>query len=192
MNTNNRKALYDAMANAQKRYAGKLEADKKGNYGTYTTVGALYGLARMILLEEGLLLFHFSEVHVESGNEIEVTQIVHRETGELVEDKRFNISEKPGNQGRGASSTYMKRYALKALLAIDMGEDDDDGQGEQDWLKKTISSQSVAKITNKIREYTGKEREIADAIYATFKISKLADLKNSQLGDVYKFIERFK
>ena len=177
---NARKPLYEAMAASQHEYAGRLVGDKMGNYGEYPTLGGLYTLVRSILLKNGLLLHHYGEIDFASGKEIEVTELIHVATGERVIDKRFNISEKPGNQGRGTSSTYMKRYGVKALLAIDVGEDDDDGQDEADYIeflkqKKKNESQSTPDPKKIVKEpkatayHIRKLRELIDKTSAPSK-----------------------
>ena len=55
-----------------------------------------------------------------------VTTVVHVETGEMVEDVRPFVGVQTA-QNMGAASSYSFRYGLAALLALELTDEDDDG-----------------------------------------------------------------
>lgn len=90
--------------------------------------------------EKGLEIIHMR--YPLNEKEVMCTRIIHRESGQWMQDVRYAESEKPGNQGKGAADTYSKRYALLALFGWPDNEDDD-GQSEQDH----IATEDAAPIT---------------------------------------------
>lgn len=56
------------------------------------------------------------------------TMIIHAETGEFMESEFSMIPVKKDPQGIGSCLTYMRRYALAAILKLNV-DDDDDGNG---------------------------------------------------------------
>ena len=55
------------------------------------------------------------------------TILIHAESGEYLQSTYDMIPVKNDPQGRGSAITYQKRYALTAILGLNIDDDDDDG-----------------------------------------------------------------
>lgn len=59
------------------------------------------------------------------------TYIIHAETGEHIHGAYTMKPTKDDPQGRGSALTYMRRYALVAMLGLNTEEDDDGNKASQ-------------------------------------------------------------
>lgn len=72
-------------------------------------------------LEKAGLVF----VQIPMGENELKTKIIHIESGESIQGKYSMKPVKDDPQGRGSCLTYMRRYALVAMLGLNTEEDDD-------------------------------------------------------------------
>ena len=87
----------------------------------YASLAAVVKACAPVLSENGLA---FSQIF--SGSDI-ITIVADTETGEKIESVlRLPVAETATAQQIGSAITYMKRYALCAILGV-VGDDDDDG-----------------------------------------------------------------
>lgn len=149
-----------ALLNAQKEF-DIIEANFTNNQykNKYAKLVDIYNATKKHLRAQNILVNHYCITHPDTHQQMTRTVLTHVPTGETIEDNRFLISEKPGNQGHGTSDTYMKKYGLKSLLGTDIGEEDDDGVDESlylnrvDLLKEYINSKTTSyEAKNKIYE----------------------------------------
>lgn len=108
---------------------GGINAHQKYNYAK---IADIYHAVEGALSKNNIIIWHFARP--EDGIEYLHTRLIHTTTGQFIEDCRILESEKPGNQGKGAANTYMKKYALLSLCAI--ATEDDDGEGEEKYVEK--------------------------------------------------------
>ena len=66
------------------------------------------------------------------------TRLIHAPTGQFIQDTRPLKSEKPGNQAIGSANTYMRRYAVISLCALETA--DDDGEDERKYMRKETAN----------------------------------------------------
>lgn len=87
----------------------------------YASLAAVVKTCAPVLSENGLA---FSQIF--SGSDI-ITIVADTETGEKIESVlRLPVADTATAQQIGSAITYMKRYALCAILGV-VGDDDDDG-----------------------------------------------------------------
>lgn len=162
---------------------GGTNAHQKYNYAK---IGDIYHAVEGALGSHDIIIWHFSRPV--DGIEYLHTRLIHTLTGQFVEDCRIVESEKPGNQGKGAANTYMKKYALLSLCSI--AAEDDDGQGEQEYISTNNDYISEAQL--KQLQTTIKSCSNASLIYGNIlkfnKINDLADLKSVAFESVKSYI----
>jgi ERF superfamily len=95
-----------------------------GKYGfRYATLDKILDMARPVLAEEGLVLFQPISTN-EKGGLVLVTRLLHR-SGEWMETSIPLPAPGGDPQAFGSAVTYLRRYAVTALLGIASDEDDD-------------------------------------------------------------------
>lgn len=117
---------------AKRKFKGVVE-NCKGNFGKYADLEEVYEAVQEPLWDVNINIDHF-RVAKEDGNELLHTRLTHGPSGQFIEDTCFLTCDKPGNQAKGSSLTYMKRYAVLNLCGI--APKDDDGQSEQSYIDK--------------------------------------------------------
>ncbi len=68
---------------------------------------------------------NLSAVQFPSGEHGLTTLLMHTESGEWIEDEYSMKPVKDDPQGRGSAITYQRRYALAAILLLNIDDDDD-------------------------------------------------------------------
>jgi hypothetical protein len=117
-----------------------------------------------------------------------VTILMHTETGEYLQSEYSMKPVKDDPQGRGSVITYQRRYALSAILGLNIDDDDDgnhatyggstpaqDVDNNKPWLN--IKDEKFASAVEKIK--AGKSSITALREY--FKISKEVESKIKEL-----------
>lgn len=154
----------------------------------YAKIGDIYHAVEDALSKNNIIIWHFARP--ENGIEFLHTRLTHTTTGQFIEDCRILESEKPGNQGRGAANTYMKKYALLSLCAI--ATEDDDGEEEQKHIENKkqdllISDQQLVYLQGEIKA-CGNAKLLYGNILKFNKINDLSDLKASSFESVKSYI----
>ncbi len=93
----------------------------------YATLLDIYGAVEDALYEHKIAVSQGALA--QEGIQTLITRLTHCPSGQWIEDQRYMISEKDGNQAKGAAQTYMRKYAILALCGL--CPDDDDGEDEQ-------------------------------------------------------------
>lgn len=169
------------------RSTGKSARNDHQKY-SYAKLDDIYGAVEEALDHNSIIIVHHSEDHPD-GKELLETRLIHWASGQFIADRRWMVSEKPGNQGKGAACTYMSKYAVLSLCAI--APEDDDGQGEQKHLAKEISGKSLAKVQDAIRASASPAKTIK-ALLEDYKCTHLYELYESEVMMALKFIADFK
>jgi hypothetical protein len=129
--TKDKKSLFTAIQAARKEISIKATGKNQNQGWKYANIDDLYEAIDRPLENHGLSLLHERHIN-EEGRLILVTELTHIESGQTKTDVAYLENEKPGNQGLSAATTYMKKDAIRCLLALPSY--DDDGQEEAQYI----------------------------------------------------------
>lgn len=118
------KNLTTALFNAQKQFPliKKTEANPFFK-SKYAGLPSVLEVVLPILHQNGLLV---SQSPISEEDRVGIrTQIIHAESGEKLESDFVMTLAKNDPQGAGSAITYARRYALVAMLGLNVDEDDD-------------------------------------------------------------------
>ena len=102
----------------------------------YASLSSILEAVQIPMAESNLV---FSQ-HPDNGKL--VTIIIHTETGQYLQSEYDIHPVKVDPQGIGSAITYAKRYALTAILGLNVDEADSDGNdqiGKEDWKHPAIA-----------------------------------------------------
>lgn len=117
-------ALFAALAQAQGEVENATKASTNPHFKSrYADLAEVLNTVRPVFTKHGLAIIQSTE---SNGEMVSVTTaIVHKEGG-YVSSVASCVPAKWDGQGVGASTTYLRRYALAAMCGI--AQEDDDGQ----------------------------------------------------------------
>lgn len=100
----------------------KIKKDAKNPFfkSTYASLSNILEAINEPLIEAGLSFVQFP-----AGENGLTTILMHSETGEFIQSTYEMKPVKDDPQGRGSVITYQRRYALAAVLGLNIDEDDD-------------------------------------------------------------------
>lgn len=182
------RALAQAFLLAQKHFraTGKDGSNTHQKYN-YAYISQIYDAVKPALEEQNIIIWHNSLVI--DGKEYIQTRLIHALTGQWSQDIRFKESEKPGNQGKGAADTYLKKYAVLCLCAIPT--EDDDGESEQKHVEErkrnVISEEQKQEIISTLKECTNSQ-ELINAICKHYKLKHMGELPQDSFEPVMSYI----
>jgi hypothetical protein len=180
------RAFYKAFIPARLKMESAVKA-AKGNFGKYADINSIYDACVAPLGEAGIAIWHGEEL-LADGTELLRTRLIHMESGQWIADNTPLILDKPGNQGRGAARTYVRKEAVKALCAL--GCEDDDGDVPQPKHDKLINPEMVKQLNEFIGKTTA-PLTVLENIKNFNKVTSLEQLKESQVPGVVDHIKRF-
>ena len=109
----------------------------------YATLNSVMDSCRDALLSNGIWLCQYP-VPAEPGYLGLVTKLTHAESGQWQASLAVVPLPKADPQGVGISMTYMRRYALSAMLGI-VTEEDTDGEVIPNWSKTVMPQKTPIK-----------------------------------------------
>jgi hypothetical protein len=143
----------------------------------YATLDGLLAKVRPVLNKHGLAVAQFPS-QSDDGSPTLVTLLLH-ESGERIEYEAPLLLTKQDAQGQGSAITYMRRYALAAMLGIS-DQDDDDGNATRPKASAPATSQASAGVSPPSRQ--------ANAAGAEEPSGELAPPK--QVSDFWKLVDK--
>ena len=176
-----------------KMLMGGAKRNAKSNVHKYANLLAVYEAVEEALHEHNIFIWHFAEV-LNKGegadpNSVLHTRLIHAPSGQFIQDTRPLKSEKPGNQAMGSANTYMRRYAVLSLCALETA--DDDGEAESKYIEKRerecIDAQQVVELQECMKQM-GVKNDMYQYILKRNGISDLTELKKSQFHGLMRFI----
>tara|TARA_R100001594_G_scaffold85662_2_gene120133 strand:- start:955 stop:1623 length:669 start_codon:yes stop_codon:yes gene_type:complete len=106
---------------------GTIQKESQAQYGKFADLASILAVVNPKLAENGLSV-HQTFKYTEAGQQILLTHL-HHVSGECIKSELLM----PVNQGRnplhdfGGACTYCRRYSLLAILGLQAGIEDDDG-----------------------------------------------------------------
>ena len=152
----NSSATVKELATALAIVQGQLTFAKKDSKNpffksNYADLESVWDACRSLLSENGLAIMQFPGDYVD-GN-MTLTTVMTHSSGEWVAQNMSLPVSKPDAQGAGSAITYMRRYALAAIVGVVQADDDGNSASEK---APAITSQQIASI-NALIEQTGSD-----------------------------------
>jgi len=171
--------LAKALINVQRQLQpATKDADNPFTKSKYATLNSVMDSCRDALLSNGIWLCQYP-VPAEPGYLGLVTKLTHAESGQWQSSLAVVPLPKADPQGVGISMTYMRRYALSAMLGI-VTEEDTDGEFASDKpnrpqrQKNAVTAPQRGKTT---QDDSGQAKKISPALNrASGGLSKLPHL----------------
>jgi len=88
----------------------------------YADLESVWDSCRSLLAENGLAIMQFPGEYFEGS--MTLTTILAHKSGEWIEQQMSVPVTKPDAQGAGSALTYMRRYALAAVVGVVQADDD--------------------------------------------------------------------
>ncbi len=171
--------LAQALLKVQRQLQPALkDANNPFTRSKYATLNSVMDSCRDALLSNGIWLCQYP-VPAESGYLGLVTKLTHAESGQWQSSLAVVPLPKPDPQGVGISMTYMRRYALSAMLGI-VTEEDTDGEFNPDKLNRPQKQKNAISAPQKgetVQDDSGQAKKISPASnQASDGLSKLPHL----------------
>ncbi len=183
--------LTQAFLQAKMRMRG-AKKNSKSNLHKYANLVAVYEAVEEALHQNNIFIWHFAE-RLADAESVLHTRLIHAPSGQFVQDTRPLKSEKPGNQAIGSTNTYMRRYAVLSLCALET--EDDDGEAERKYIEKRdrefIDSEQITQLQESMK-LMGVKNETYQYILNRNGITDLAELKKFQFNGIMHFIRSYK
>lgn len=128
----------------------KIKKDAKNPFfkSTYASLSNILDAINEPLCESGLSFVQFP-----SGENGLTTLLMHAETGEFIEDHYEMKPVKDDPQGRGSVITYQRRYALAAILGLNIDDDDDANRASGNY--ENANTHELPWLNEGTKEFTG-------------------------------------
>lgn len=170
-----------------KKNMGGAKKNSKSNRHKYANLMAVYEAVEEDLFNNNIIIWHFAE-RIDDNDSVLHTRLVHAPTGQFVQDTRPLKSEQPGNQAIGSANTYMRRYAVLSLCALDT--EDDDGEDERNHIEKKtadlINTSQILELENLIKNDSD-SKSTWSKIKSYNNIERLAQLTEEQYRNIMKY-----
>lgn len=148
----------------------------------YASLSNILKSVKEPLIESGLVFSQFP--NGESGL---TTILIHTESGEFIQADYTMNPSKNDPQGKGSAITYQRRYALSAILGLDIDDDDDGNAASQAPAKSSVIDKSegveLPWLNSDSKEFNGAVEKMragkstVAALRKFFKISKAVENK---------------
>lgn len=127
--------LHKALAKAQSEFPLIKKEDTNPFFKVkYAGLPSVLEVVLPVLHANGLYLV---QTPVSDGERIGVvTDITHAETGECISGRFTMALAKNDPQGAGSAITYARRYALVAMLGLNVDEDDDGNSASEPTIRR--------------------------------------------------------
>ena len=142
----NSSATVKELATALAIVQGQLTFAKKDSKNpffksNYADLESVWDACRSLLSDNGLAIMQFPGDYVD-GN-MTLTTVMTHSSGEWVAQNMSLPVSKPDAQGAGSAITYMRRYALAAIVGVVQADDDGNSASE----KATVVADKATSIT---------------------------------------------
>ena len=169
--------LVQALLKVQRQLQSALkDADNPFTKSRYATLNSVMDSYRQALLDNGVWLYQYP-VPVESGCLGLVTKLTHAESGQWQASLAVVSLPRADPQGVGISMTYIRRYALSAMLGI-VTEEDTDGEFPKNRqngairTKRAVNAPQIKKDASDIKPHGQDFRGLKSNVRGTWKIAE--------------------
>lgn len=160
----------------------KIKKDAKNPFfkSKYASLSNILEAINEPLIESGL---SFSQFPI--GENGLVTILMHGESGEFIQSHYEMKPVKDDPQGRGSVITYQRRYALAAVLGLNIEEDDDGNtatyggrtpeqaiENDKPWLNKTLKNGTITEEWKKVVAALQNSNYSITQVETKYKLSK--------------------
>ena len=136
----------ESIANLAKALAtvqGKLTYAKKDSKNpffksNYADLESVWDACRDLLASNGLAVSQFPGTYSELDKSMSLTTILTHESGEWISQEMSLPVTKTDPQGAGSAITYMRRYALAAVVGVVQADDDGNAASQPKSVTKPI------------------------------------------------------
>jgi hypothetical protein len=90
----------------------------------YADLESVWDACRSLLAENGLAVMQFPGMYSELDKSMSLTTIISHKSGEYISQEMSVPVTKADAQGAGSAITYMRRYALAAVVGVVQADDD--------------------------------------------------------------------
>jgi len=103
----------------------------------YADLESVWDACRSLLAENGLSVMQFPGLYSELDKSMSLTTILSHNSGEWISKEMSVPVTKADAQGAGSALTYMRRYALAAVVGV-VQADDDGNAASNPTIKQTV------------------------------------------------------
>jgi hypothetical protein len=90
----------------------------------YADLESVWDACRSLLAENGLAVMQFPGLYTDHDKSMSLTTIISHKSGEFISQEMSVPVSKADAQGAGSAITYMRRYALAAVVGVVQADDD--------------------------------------------------------------------
>lgn len=187
------------LATAMAKMQGDLESASKSSENPffknkYADLATVWDVCRLPMSKNGLALMQ--QISYVNDKALLVTTLTHS-SGQWMRSVAPIITAKQDAQGMGAGITYMRRYAMCAMLGIT--QDDDDGNTAAGITSKALTDKQLNELINELieefpfekKDVAGKYLEHCKAHYKAKKGSKWVEILHGELTNATNDVESF-
>ena len=131
------------LAKALSTVQGKLTHAKKDSANPffkskYADLESVWDACRDLLAANGLAVAQFPGLYSELDKSMSLTTILTHNSGEWISQEMSVPVTKPDAQGAGSALTYMRRYAVAAVVGVVQADDDGNAASSPKFVGKPI------------------------------------------------------
>ena len=90
----------------------------------YADLESVWDACRSLLAENGLAVMQFPGLYTDHDKSMSLTTVISHKSGEYISQEMSVPVTKADAQGAGSALTYMRRYALAAVVGVVQADDD--------------------------------------------------------------------
>lgn len=188
------------LAGAMAKMQGELESAAKSSENPffknkYADLATVWDACRVPMSKNGLALIQ--QISLLNDRSVLLTTLTHS-SGQWMRSICPIITAKQDAQGMGAGITYMRRYAMCAMLGIT--QDDDDGNGASGISTKAVTEKELNSVIQQLveefpedkRDMAGEYLNFCKTHYKSKKGSKWMEALLTELNNSFNDLDAFR
>jgi hypothetical protein len=175
--------LFAALAQAQAEIEGASKDAKNDHFRQkYATLASIYDASRAALTKHGIAVI---QSPFNDGQDVGVATTLGVASGQWLRGRIQCCPTKADAQGVGSVITYMRRYALAAMVGV--AQEDDDAEGAMGRSSKPSAPRAEPKGQSRADRRDAQDNEehkLAQAHYSRLREAVLATLDHAELDEL--------